>query len=676
MGLFDKRLIDQLLKCNSTYMLGVLATEENTYPGIGEKQEAVTPEKNNDRVVFYIKSISTDPDPITEYDTILETNYGTSVFIGFDNFLKPGLLPSGYVFNRDVYKRTDILQKHLSGSLIIFKPFINYDNEKDRLYKNLEILNIEKDIPFSVDTEYVPVPIMKITANQFEQKLRAQEAIDFEDYSHVMRAPEWVICGDYIYTNFGKGWKTDPYKKTTWRHTMPESIRKLKIEKAELNSKSIMVTNGLKFINNEYLIAIEKKLDIEGIPLGELEDSVDTINEEANEEKVQILVSDPLELQFLKNLEEYALREKLSYDESDLVNFHISMKTNALTILSGMSGTGKTRLALTYASCLGLSQENKTLLIVPVNPSYTEPGDLLGYLNTGIGLYMPSDSGLVDFLVHASRNPDKLHMIIFEEMNLSQVEHWFAPFISLLELDPIDRKLQLYSEFTNCHNAAQYPQIIPIGDNILIVGTVNMDETTKDFSDRLLDRANVVSPRKQDFSFARKKFDDFKGKITSERELSEWQNDIFGLTKTYRNWLAKDKDPWDAYTDNELEFFDNLHKLIQEYDPQKGVSFRIITRIGNYLNNIPKGDDGTPKLQREEAIDILVKQRILTKIRGSAEQFESLIGTLPNPNEELKNSKLYTFFNSDQAKAISPFTRTIAEIRRKARELHTNGYAS
>ena len=84
---------------------------------------------------------------------------------------------------------------------------------------------------------------------------------------------------------------------------------------------------------------------------------------------------------------------------------------------------------------LDTQEVNHTLLFMPVSPSFIEPDDVLGYLNPNNGLYIPADTGLVDFLINAQNNSDKMYMVIFDEMNLSQIEYWFSPFISVLEKD-------------------------------------------------------------------------------------------------------------------------------------------------------------------------------------------------------------------------------------------------
>ncbi|MBB2482836.1 hypothetical protein H5P36_21990 [Bacillus sp. APMAM] len=155
-----------------------------------------------------------------------------------------------------------------------------------------------------------------------------------------------------------------------------------------------------------------------------------------------------------------------------------------------MSGTGKTELAIPYVEALGLEQ-NKSLLVIHVSPSFTEPNDVLGFLNQQTGVFLESEEGLVSFLLKANREPNTLHMCLFDEMNLGQVEHYFSDFISLFEMPKEKRTLRLFGEKSHCIQE-EYKKGIPIGDNVLFVGTANFDETTKDFSNRMLDHPNVI----------------------------------------------------------------------------------------------------------------------------------------------------------------------------------------
>ncbi|MNW49503.1 hypothetical protein D3C74_269230 [compost metagenome] len=332
-----------------------------------------------------------------------------------------------------------------------------------------------------------------------------------------------------------------------------------------------------------------------------------------------------------------------------------------------MSGTGKSQLALLYAEAMGLKQDKDTLLVLPISPSYTEPSDLLGYLNASTGLYVPSDTGFVEFLKHAKDDPEQMHMVVFDEMNLSQVEHWFAPFISILELpENQERRLRLYNkDMATCHNRSDYPDSIEIGDNIVFIGTANIDETTKNFSDRFLDRANIVTLRKLSFSYL------------AEREPVEPTKPLisFGSKDVFTKWRSENH-AIGAFSLDELKFFDQLHETIQQYDNQKGVSHRVIRKMGEYLNSIPLNPSGKPYLDRKIVIDLQIKQRILTKIRGSSDQFQDLIGTASETQGDVQQSELFTLFISEQAREISDFEFTLAEIHRKAREMRIHDYAS
>ena len=84
------------------------------------------------------------------------------------------------------------------------------------------------------------------------------------------------------------------------------------------------------------------------------------------------------EEEFLSYLKQRAHNQGLFYDEVDLINFHTAMKSGGLVLLSGMSGTGKSRLTSLYGDALGLSPQQH--LMVSVQPTWTDDSDLLGFL--------------------------------------------------------------------------------------------------------------------------------------------------------------------------------------------------------------------------------------------------------------------------------------------------------
>lgn len=717
-GLNEKRKDLDILKSNETYLLGILAIDyDDEYPTLGETQEPVCIMKNkyyndysyymdNTNVLFYIKPVSEEPEYISNIINP-KCNSG-ELYVGIDRYHRnTDIYPFGY---RDQNRynlltneeKKEEIYNELNGKLILFKPTINYDQHSGRVYKNARIQQVLGD--YKDGSFYISIPEVNMHHIAFESKLKNGEFIYLEDYNNNMLAPEFIICNEYIYSNF-KSWKRHEGNYKLWSCDKDQKvIRRAKItfNEEDYDFDVIDILDNLKFISEDFLTEniynladegdlIFKKDDtnIDYNPILEFDDNIKRTKliENTKEDNIETIETNNIEIEenkdlmdilfkststestFLKNFKDYTIKHNLCYDMKDLVNFHVSVKTNPLTILAGMSGTGKTQIAKAYGETLGINEKNNTLLFLPISPSYTEPEDLTGYLNTTTGLYIASETGLVDFLVHAENNKDKIHMVIFDEMNLSQVEHWFAPFISLLELNPNERQLQLYSKGSICHNNTKYKNSVSIGDNIIFIGTVNLDETTKDFSDRLLDRANLVTLKKR-------KFVDFRNEKIKSYNMNDLEMQTYSYDD-YRSWVD-DTSGVDDLSIPELELLDDLHELIQNYDNQKGVSFRILEKISSYINNIPQVFDANENdiISRREAFDIEIKQRVLTKIKGSERQFGELIGRYDMSSKSVTSSELYNFFDSDKALKISDFTLTKQEIIRKSKELTMYGYTN
>ena len=349
-------------------------------------------------------------------------------------------------------------------------------------------------------------------------------------------------------------------------------------------------------------------------------------------------------------------KKGLCYDKEDIINFHVSCKASNLVILAGASGMGKTRLPLAYAECINAKESDDTLLFLPISPSYTEPSDVLGFYNSQKEEYIPSETGLVSFIKHAADHPDLMHMVIFDEMNLSQIEYWFAPFMSILEKPKGERILNLYDE-SNEKEDSFYPASITIGDNILFIGTINLDETTKDMSDRLVDRAIVINLKKL-------KFKDYYDQKPSENieEYKCLNTDEYNSMRTnfddrYISLLTKD----------EVEFFDDLHEILQKINSGKCVSHRNVKKIAFYLE-CTKHIDG---FDRKVAFDYIFKQTILKKINGYDESIKEILGDLSD-DDSIIDSKFYDLLKKSQK--ISAFQNTIAEMKSKIKEYKNYGF--
>ena len=184
-----------------------------------------------------------------------------------------------------------------------------------------------------------------------------------------------------------------------------------------------------------------------------------------------------------------------------LVNrFIASLCTKQFLILTGLSGSGKTKLAQAFATWI--SESNDQYLLVPVGADWTNREPLLGYPNSlEPQKYVTPESGVIQIITKSIENPDKPYFLILDEMNLSHVERYFADFLSAMESK---ESIKLYSDsdrytkFDNDNKPVSETRVLDkfkLPSNLFIIGTVNIDETTYMFSPKVLDRANTIEFR-------------------------------------------------------------------------------------------------------------------------------------------------------------------------------------
>ncbi|WP_437515244.1 McrB family protein [Sorangium sp. So ce1099] len=177
------------------------------------------------------------------------------------------------------------------------------------------------------------------------------------------------------------------------------------------------------------------------------------------------------------------------FEDRQLASLHAAWRSNPrkrFVLLSGLSGTGKTAVTLCYsrAVCdlMGLPVAAHRE-IVPVSPDWRDPSGLLGYFNALHANPTFQAEPALRLVLRAAADPGRPYFLILDEMNLARVERYFAPFLSAMETG---KDLVLHANGAEVNDV---PPRVPWPANLHIAGTVNMDETTHPFSDKVLDRA-------------------------------------------------------------------------------------------------------------------------------------------------------------------------------------------
>jgi 5-methylcytosine-specific restriction enzyme B len=182
---------------------------------------------------------------------------------------------------------------------------------------------------------------------------------------------------------------------------------------------------------------------------------------------------------------------ELRYDRAQLAALHAGLWSHPrrhFAILTGLSGSGKTSLAHAYAKALTAITSDPNAasvepLVVAVSPGWNDPSALLGYANPlRPGQYVATE--FLRYLLSCEANPSTVHVAVLDEMNLSHPEQYLAPLLSGME---VEKPIVLHDEDASLDGIPRRLKRYPA--NLVLIGTVNMDETTHGLSDKILDRA-------------------------------------------------------------------------------------------------------------------------------------------------------------------------------------------
>ncbi len=349
----------------------------------------------------------------------------------------------------------------------------------------------------------------------------------------------------------------------------------------------------------------------------------------------------------------------LHFNPRILKAFHTSLKTaemSPLTVLAGVSGTGKSELPRLYSHFGGLYFEP-----LSVQPNWDSQESMLGFFNSIDNRF---DAQSVLRFLAQSQKPwlpatnehdgypglaDAVCMVLLDEMNLAHPELYFAEFLSKLELRRGKRGAyvteagEVASDVPTLPikiGAGMEPYQLPLGRNVLWAGTMNQDETTKSLSDKVLDRANVILfPRPTDLKR--------RQKLTPLDARNRGDNLPI---KTWQGWLSQG-------TSFTAEEFQPFKSFLEEMNTSlavagRAIGHRVLQSVEFYMSNYPDvraaGEDSAKRAKAmHTAFEDQLVQKVMPKLRGIDTRGDVRTDCLDKIQIQLRNGIDGNEFNLD-----------------------------
>jgi len=306
------------------------------------------------------------------------------------------------------------------------------------------------------------------------------------------------------------------------------------------------------------------------------------------------------EQEFLENFISYIQDQGLTFPKRVIRAFHTSLKVqdiSVLVVLAGISGTGKSQLPQQYANYI-----KAQLLTLAVQPRWDSPQDLQGFYNYVEKKFKPTDlmRGLYQYN-HDEAMSDRIVIVLLDEMNLARVEYYFSEFLSKLETR---RSHPTYLEI----DVGSLPirddeRRLRIPNQFLFVGTMNEDETTQSLSDKVLDRANVLTFGKPQQLQLRQRSDAQNGSANPSGYLAY---------SDFQRWTRL-PDPNSSVVARIKQHLDAVNRVMESMGHP--FAHRVYQAIVQYVVNYPGVED-----ENSEAFKFAIAdqfgQKLLPKLRG------------------------------------------------------------
>jgi 5-methylcytosine-specific restriction endonuclease McrBC GTP-binding regulatory subunit McrB len=375
----------------------------------------------------------------------------------------------------------------------------------------------------------------------------------------------------------------------------------------------------------------------------------DNTEEKVRERSFSLLTTNEL----INHIHSYIQSKGFLYSKEEVTNLFLSIKTKPFVILSGISGTGKTKIVQLFAESVGATEENGQFALIPVRPDWNDGSDLLGYVDIK-GDFKPGP--LTNVIKKAEQKPEAPYFVLLDEMNLARVEHYFSDILSVME----SRRWQDEELVTSILLSAGIAERdIRLPANLYIIGTVNMDETTHPFSKKVLDRANTIEFTNIDLSnlyFLEEKFEVEAIAVPDNKFRSNYLHlkDLYGSNKKLVERVTA-----------ELENINKSLKLTNAH-----VGYRVRDEICFFMDY----NEDSDFMSFETAFDYCILQKILPHISGSDTRVEQLLSGL----YKLFTGRDYTEGLDSYDHEIKPakYPNSAAKVLEMLRRLSVDGFTS
>ena len=375
------------------------------------------------------------------------------------------------------------------------------------------------------------------------------------------------------------------------------------------------------------------------------------------------------------NLFDYFESKDFFFPKEILTRYFLSLKIKPFVILTGISGTGKTKIAQIFADymCQDLSPEEKKkrVAFVPVRPDWMDNKGLIGYYNLLDEKYHAT--AMLRLLIEAGQHPEKPYFVIFDEMNLAKVEQYFSDFLSIMESRTPDNKegqpIILHTlENITTPGGLNIPQDLYIPSNVYFTGTVNVDESTYMFSPKVLDRANVIEFSEvnlHDYEIGKAEEDKFFiNKAEVRDKLLSHDETAFCSKQDYRELLkiiGRSNHPLSI-----------LLNLLKEYNLHFG--YRVVNEISRFVRT---AHDMIHMFNMDDAMDVQFLQKVLPKFHGTqaklAGPLEAILSFCYNQDAPVAKEIKERAKRFDET---ARFPRTAQKTTRMLENLEVQGYTS